>query len=180
MTTKRPTPDSFLPLTPAVFHILLALADEEAHGYAIMQEVAERSEGTVRLGPGTLYGAIGRLLADGLIEEREERPDPEMDDARRRPGRFRSGGGNEKTVRSRARGAFNKSDSQNEAGRRNLMSSDGIYCVLLRLYPRRFQTRFGREMLQVFQDCCREEPNLPQGPGPVAHSRVASGSDPAR
>ena len=84
MTTKRPKPDKFLPLTPAVFHILLALADEEAHGYAIMQEVAERSEGAVRLGPGTLYGAIGRLLADGLIEEREERPDPEMDDARRR------------------------------------------------------------------------------------------------
>ena len=75
---------SFLPLTPAVFHILLALADGEAHGYAIMQAVADRSAGSVRLGAGTLYGAINRLLQDGLIEESEERPDPEMDDARRR------------------------------------------------------------------------------------------------
>src|ERR1041384_3600648 len=76
--------DSFLPLTPAVFHILITLADGEAHGYAMMQEVARRSGGTVRLGPGTLYGAISRLLDDGIIEESEERPDPEMDDTRRR------------------------------------------------------------------------------------------------
>src|SRR5215468_6534419 len=75
---------NFLPLTPAVFHILLTLADGEAHGYAIMQEVSRRSGGTVRLGPGTLYGAISRLLDAGLIEESEERPDPEMDDTRRR------------------------------------------------------------------------------------------------
>jgi DNA-binding PadR family transcriptional regulator len=89
MTTKRSTeagrsPGSFLPLTPAVFHILLTLAEEEAHGYAIMQEVAKRSEGTLKVGPGTLYGAISRLLADKLIEESEERPDPAMDDSRRR------------------------------------------------------------------------------------------------
>ncbi len=80
-TQKRP--ESFLPVTPAVFHILLALADEEAHGYAIMQEVAQRSEGQVRLGPGTLYGAISRLLDDGLIEECEHADDA-MNDARRR------------------------------------------------------------------------------------------------
>jgi DNA-binding PadR family transcriptional regulator len=73
-----------LPLTPAVLHILVTLADGEAHGYAIMQEVNRRSGGIVRLGPGTLYGAISRLLADGLIEESEARPDPEMDDTRRR------------------------------------------------------------------------------------------------
>jgi DNA-binding PadR family transcriptional regulator len=76
--------ESLLPLTPAVFHILLALADGEAHGYAMMQEVGRRSGGTVKLGPGTLYGAIGRLLADDIIEESEERPDPDMDDTRRR------------------------------------------------------------------------------------------------
>ena len=76
--------ESFLPLTPAVFHILVTLADGEAHGYAMMQEVARRSSGTVRLGPGTLYGAISRLLEDRLIEESEERPDPQMDDSRRR------------------------------------------------------------------------------------------------
>lgn len=76
--------EEFLPLTPAMFHILLALADRERHGYHIMQEVDERTEGKMKLGPGTLYGAIKRLLADGLIEETEERPDPEMDDERRR------------------------------------------------------------------------------------------------
>jgi DNA-binding PadR family transcriptional regulator len=87
------TPAEFLPLTPAVFHILIALADGEAHGYAIMQEVSERSRGTVRLGPGTLYGAIGRLLGEGLIEESVERPDPEMDDERRRYYRLTNLGG---------------------------------------------------------------------------------------
>ncbi len=71
-------------LTPAVFHILLALADQERHGYGIMQEIAGRTEGQVILGPGTLYGTIKRLLADGLIEESGERPDPELDDQRRR------------------------------------------------------------------------------------------------
>ena len=81
--TER-NPDDLLPLTPAMFHILLALADGERHGYHIMQEVEERTEGKVRLGPGTLYGSIKRMLADGWIEETEERPDPEMDDERRR------------------------------------------------------------------------------------------------
>jgi DNA-binding PadR family transcriptional regulator len=73
-----------LPLTPAVLHILLALADEERHGYGIMREVEGRTGGQTRLGPGTLYGSIKRMLADGLIEESDERPDPAMDDQRRR------------------------------------------------------------------------------------------------
>ena len=77
-------PREMLPLTPAVLNILLALADEERHGYGIMQEVEARTEGETRLGPGTLYGSIKRMLADGLIEESDERPDPEMDDQRRR------------------------------------------------------------------------------------------------
>ena len=85
--------DSFLPLAPATLHILLALAGKDLHGYAIMQDVARRSEGVVKLGPGTLYGAIGRMLEDGLIEESEERPDPEMDDARRRYYRLTELGG---------------------------------------------------------------------------------------
>jgi DNA-binding PadR family transcriptional regulator len=85
--------DKLLPLTPAVFHILVTLADGEAHGYAIMQEVGKRSGGNVRLGPGTLYGAISRLLEDELIEESEERPDPEMDDTRRRYYRLTRFGG---------------------------------------------------------------------------------------
>ena len=78
------SPEEFLPLTPAVFHILVALGDGEAHGYAIMQDVVERTGGTVRMSAGTLYGAVSRLLDDGLIEESERRPDPEMDDTRRR------------------------------------------------------------------------------------------------
>jgi DNA-binding PadR family transcriptional regulator len=78
------SPEDMLPLTPAVFHILLALADGEKHGYAIMQEVETLTDGKIRLGPGTLYGSIKRLLAGGLIEETNERPDPQMDDERRR------------------------------------------------------------------------------------------------
>jgi DNA-binding PadR family transcriptional regulator len=79
-----PAPESFLPLTPATFQILKALLDGERHGYAIMQEVAERSEGSVRLGPGTLYGSLKRLLEIGLIAESGERVDPDTDDERRR------------------------------------------------------------------------------------------------
>jgi DNA-binding PadR family transcriptional regulator len=77
-------PEDKLPLTPAVFHILLVLADGEKHGYAIMQEVESLTDGKIRLGPGTLYGSIKRLLAGELIEESDERPDPELDDERRR------------------------------------------------------------------------------------------------
>ncbi len=82
--TKTKNPEDLLPLTPAMFHILLALADKERHGYDIMREVDERTEGKMRLGPGTLYGSIKRMLKDGLIEELDERPDPELDDERRR------------------------------------------------------------------------------------------------
>ena len=80
----RRTPEALLPLTPAVFHILLALADGEKHGYAIMQEVGERTGGTMRMGPGTLYGSIQRMLKDGLIVEAQERADPAHSEERRR------------------------------------------------------------------------------------------------
>ncbi len=76
--------EGMAPLTPAVFHILLALADGERHGYGIVQEIAQRTDGAVRMGPGTLYGTIKRLLTDGLIVETDERPDPSVDDERRR------------------------------------------------------------------------------------------------
>jgi DNA-binding PadR family transcriptional regulator len=72
------------PLTPPVFHILLALADNERHGYGIMQDVARQTNDALQMGPGTLYGCLKRMLAAGLIEEAEERPDPEIDDERRR------------------------------------------------------------------------------------------------
>src|SRR5206468_3861512 len=87
MSTKRRAdlpPESYLPLPPATFHILLALADGELHGYAIMKGVAARSEGSLRLGPGTLYGSLKRLLKAGLVEECGERVDPERGDERRR------------------------------------------------------------------------------------------------
>src|SRR5678815_3585776 len=75
---------NLLPLTPPVFHILLALAGEERHGYGIMQDVARQTNDALQLGPGTLYGCLKRMLAAGLIEESDERPDPELDDQRRR------------------------------------------------------------------------------------------------
>ena len=78
------SPESLLPLPPAVFHILMALADEDRHGYAIIQEVLSRTSGEVRLGPGTLYRSIQRMLDDDLIVEIHERPAPELDDERRR------------------------------------------------------------------------------------------------
>jgi DNA-binding PadR family transcriptional regulator len=81
---KDQSPQDALPLTPPVFHILLALADEERHGYGIMQDVAAQTEGGLQLGPGTLYGCLKRMLAAGLVEESEERPDPALDDERRK------------------------------------------------------------------------------------------------
>ena len=81
---REPTPDSLLPLPVAVFHILIALADRDRHGYSIMQEVAARSEGKVRLSAGTLYSSIRRMLEQGLIEELAESPDPTSTDERRR------------------------------------------------------------------------------------------------
>jgi DNA-binding PadR family transcriptional regulator len=77
-------PQSFLPLKTQWFHILLSLAGEDQHGYGIMQEVLERTTGKVRLWPATLYGSLKRLIEAELIEESDERPAPELDDARRR------------------------------------------------------------------------------------------------
>ncbi|MCW5874694.1 MAG: helix-turn-helix transcriptional regulator [Anaerolineales bacterium] len=76
--------NNLLPLTPAVFHILLALMDRERHGYGIMKEVEAQTQGEMLLRPGTLYQAIKRMLELGLIEESDERPDPALDDERRR------------------------------------------------------------------------------------------------
>lgn len=71
-------------MPPATFHILLALAGSDLHGYGIMREVQTATGGTVRIGPGTLYAAIQRLLDDGLIVEAESKVDPDIDDERRR------------------------------------------------------------------------------------------------
>lgn len=83
MTTNDAV-DQHLPLNPPVFHILLALAEGERHGYAIMQEVEKRSGGRVSLGPGTLYYSIKRMVGNGFIEETDERPAADSNDERRR------------------------------------------------------------------------------------------------
>ena len=91
MTVPR-DPSPLLPLTPAMFHVLLALADDERHGYAIIKDVEARTGSSVRLSAGTLYGIVKRLLADGLIEESRRRPPADEDDERRRYYRLTSFG----------------------------------------------------------------------------------------
>jgi DNA-binding PadR family transcriptional regulator len=81
---RRTDPDAQLPLRPAVFHILVALSEGERHGYGIMRQVAEDTGGSLQLGPGTLYGCLQRMLAADLVEESDWRPDPQLDDERRR------------------------------------------------------------------------------------------------
>ena len=81
---EGPEPDDFLPLPRDTFDVLVSLADRERHGYAILQDIAERTDGRIRLSPSTLYAVIKRLLESELIEELSERPDPAHDDERRR------------------------------------------------------------------------------------------------
>ena len=87
-----PTAGELLPLPSATFHILMAVADGDRHGYAIIQDVAARTDGAVVLSAGTLYRSIQRMLEQGLLEEAEERPAPELDDERRRYYRITSFG----------------------------------------------------------------------------------------
>jgi DNA-binding PadR family transcriptional regulator len=98
---KPRQPDESQPLTPPVFHILMALADGERHGYGIMQDVARQTDGALQLGPGTLYGCLKRMLAAQLVEESDERPDPALDDERRRYYRITPLG--DRVVRAEAR-----------------------------------------------------------------------------
>ncbi len=84
MLQNYPEPESLLPLQTAVFHILVALADRDRHGYSIMQDVSARTGGKVRLSAGTLYSSIRRMLEQGLVEELRASPDPESTDERRR------------------------------------------------------------------------------------------------
>jgi DNA-binding PadR family transcriptional regulator len=83
-TPFEPAPESYLPLPRDTFYILVSLADRERHGYSVMQDVAERTDGALRFSPSTLYASIKRLLSQGLIEELDDRPDPRHDDERRR------------------------------------------------------------------------------------------------
>ncbi len=83
-STRERDPGTFLPLKPRVFLMLLSLVQEQAHGYALKEEVLRRTDGRLNLGPGTLYRTIQSMLRDGLTEESDERPPPEADDERRR------------------------------------------------------------------------------------------------
>ena len=83
MQYSAPNPEERVPLTPAVFHILLSLADGERHGYSIMRDISSQTQGKLHLGPATLYRSIKHLVEDGLIEESDVRPDPALDDERR-------------------------------------------------------------------------------------------------
>lgn len=93
MTASNRRPSDLLPLPASQLHILLALATGDNHGYAIMKEIEAFTGGSVTMGPGTLYGAIKQMLKAGLIEESSERPDPELDDERRRYYRLTDLGG---------------------------------------------------------------------------------------
>ncbi len=85
MPKPKPSPvDALLPLPPALFQMLLALGEGERHGYALKREILKRTGGKVNLGSGALYGSINKMLEQGLIEESAERPDPHLDDERRR------------------------------------------------------------------------------------------------
>jgi DNA-binding PadR family transcriptional regulator len=80
----RSSVNSLTPLSPAFFHILLSLGEGERHGYALKREIALRTQGKLKMGPGVLYGSINKMLELGLIEESDDRPDPHLDDERRR------------------------------------------------------------------------------------------------
>ncbi|HXM43954.1 MAG TPA: PadR family transcriptional regulator [Bryobacteraceae bacterium] len=84
MKPTLPQPDTLLPLPPATFHILLAVAEQDRHGYAIIQDVAARTNGELKVSAGTLYRSIQRMLEQGLIVETRDRPAPDLDDERRR------------------------------------------------------------------------------------------------
>jgi DNA-binding PadR family transcriptional regulator len=120
MTDDVRDPQSLLPLTPASFQILLALVGEERHGYSIMQEVNRATQGQMRLGSGTLYRSIRQLLDTGLIAESEERPDPLLDDERRRYYRLTAFGQQVARAESLRLAAL-----LNQARAKNLLPGDG-------------------------------------------------------
>lgn len=167
---ERQNPEKLLPLTPTVFHILLALTDEERHGYSIMKTVAAQTDGHITMGPGTLYGSIKRMVAANLIVESDERPDPEMDDSRRRYYCL-SGLGTQVLALEAARLAKAVQLAQQRdllpptparaggdvmAQPPKVQTAVRIYTALLWLYPRAHRQDYGPLMAQLFQDQCRE------------------------
>ena len=157
-----PSPDveRELPLTPATLHVLLSLADGGKHGYAIIQEVSERTSGEVQLGAGTLYALVKRLLAGGLVDESDDRPDPSQDDERRRYyrltpfGRDVAIGGGAQARRRRAsgtRGAAVRARGRAKDIVTDRPRSNRRFRVLAALFPGPVREAHGRELQQVWQ-----------------------------
>ncbi len=148
MATPPAQVQGFLPLPTATFHILMALAEGDRHGYAIIQDVEARTRGRLRLSPGTLYRSVQRLLEQGLLSEPRTRPAPELDDERRRYYRvtaLRPGGG------ARRGGAADGSRADGPGDRAR--AAAGVmraYRLLLRLYPVSFRREYGAELRQAF------------------------------
>jgi DNA-binding PadR family transcriptional regulator len=138
-----------LPLTPVVLHILLTLADGERHGYAIAQEVEETTDGQIRMGPGTLYGSIQRMLNASLIEETPQRRRPADDDERRRYYRMTALGKRalESEVNGSRRSCDSPARSTSARSRGRLMSHRSLlersYRLGMLIYPPSFRARFG-------------------------------------
>ena len=131
------------PLQPAALHILLALGRGERHGYALIGDVDALSDGSIKLGPGTLYGTIKRLLTDGLIEEAEERPDPELDDQRRRYYRLTASGAAAATAELDRLASLVKRGTGGVRTDAEARLMD-IYRHLLRVYPRSVREEYRR------------------------------------
>ena len=170
MKKNKPT-ETYSPLPSATLHILVSLLAGEKHGYAIMGDVETLSDGLVKMGPGTLYGSIKRMLADGLIEEIDERPDPELDDQRRRYYRLTGLGERICTAEvgvPRGTGTPSRltrvgSSSCPPSGRSMTVMStraptrhEALYRHLLVLYPRSFRDDYGQPMVQLFGDRLRD------------------------
>ncbi len=182
---RRPeTPEeSLLPLPSATLHILVALSAGEKHGYAIMGVVESLSDGAVRMGPGTLYGSIKRMLADGMIEESAERPDAELDDQRRRY--YRLTGFGQRVCAAelqRLEALIHRAGSPEWARRRvprlreremasprSVARHQALYRALLSLHPGRSETptpsRWPRSSATT---CARSGPGLGCEPFPIS------------
>ncbi len=163
------------PLTPAVLHILLALSTGERHGYGIMKQVQADSQGKAKMGPGTLYGSMGRMMETGLIRESNKRVDPEMDDQRRIYYKLTSAGRAALEAElTRYRGVVRwRKDvwrmATNVAGRRYRT----WYAMLLRLYPRLSVSASAREWRRHFTTCAGSTGTLG---GDCSGSRYGSSS----
>ena len=155
MTTLDP--EALLPLPPVTFHILVALAEDDLHGYAIMREVAERTGGALKLGAGTLYRSIQRMLEQGLISEATTRPAPELDDERRRYYRLTPFGRAGRHGGSRTTGADGQTRARERARAGEVVML--LYRALLHLYPASFRAEYGEEMAAIFRRRLRDANN---------------------